>query len=287
MILSPDEPPRIAETKAGLCFSLRLDGAGDCARWAWLADTHVAGDAQAEVRGQYPLRQLQRIVAEVLAAHPQGALVNGDIAWYEGGRADYERFALAAAPIRAAMPLVLGVGNHDRRERMLEAAGYPTRRGPGRLTAVVDQPPFRFIVLDSQIGPEEVGGMLGAAQLAWLNGILAEREPAATVLFAHHPGVSASKGCADFDALVDLAAAHAQVKAIVTGHDHEFLLSQAAGIHLIALPAAGFTFRPEVPTAWVEAAVNREGALLKLRDSGGKLSEHALAWRRKCHIDRS
>ncbi len=279
MILSPDEPPRLTETEAGLCFSLRLSGAGDCVRWAWLADTHIAGDARAEVRGQYPLRQLQRVVAEVLAANPQGALVNGDIAWYEGARADYERFARAAAPIRAAMPLVLAVGNHDRREGMLEAAGYPTRRPAGRLTAVVDQPPFRFIVLDSQIGPEEVGGGIGAAQLAWLNGVLAERKPV-TVLFTHHPGVSVSEGCADFDALLEVAAAHPQVKAIVTGHDHEFLLAQAAGVHLIALPAAGFTFRSEVTTAWVEASLTPEGAVLRLRGAGAGPVEHPLVWRR-------
>ncbi len=281
MILSPDEPPRLAETEAGLCFSLRLSGAGDSVRWAWLADTHIAGDAQAEVRGQYPLLELRRIVAEVHAANPQGAIVNGDVAWYEGGRADYERFALAAAPLRAAMPLVLGVGNHDRREGMLEMAGYPDRRGSGRLTTVVDQPPFRFIVLDSQSSPEEIGGALGSAQLAWLSAILSEQETV-TVLFAHHPGVSASEGCADFDALLNVAAAHAQVKAIVTGHDHEFGLTRSDGMHLIALPAAGFTFRPQAPTAWVEASVSLDGALLKLRAAGDNLSEHALAWRRKC-----
>ncbi len=280
MILSPDEPPWIAETEAGLCFSLGLGGAGDFARWAWLSDTHIAGDQKKKVRQQYPLPQLKRIVAEVLAANPQGTLVNGDIAWREGVRADYERFDRAVAPLRAAMPLMLGVGNHDRRERMLEMARYPARCVPGRITAVVDQPPFRFIVLDSQSNPKEVGGAIGSAQLTWLNGILSEQE-LVTVLFLHHPGVSSSEGCADFDTLLDLAGARVNVKAIVTGHDHEFRLSQSAGIHLIALPAAGFTFRPTVPTAWVEASLNRQGALLKLHDAGGNLSEHALTWRRK------
>lgn len=279
MILSPGAPPRIAATEAGRCFLLTLDGAGDSARWAWLADTHVAGRAGAQVRGEDPVREFERIVAEVIAADPQGAVVNGDIAWREGARADYERFALAAAPLLAAMPAALSVGNHDRREAMLEAAGCPAPRGPGRLTAVVDQPPFRFIVLDSQSSPEEVGGRIGGAQLAWLRAALAEREPAATVLFAHHPGVSASEGCADFDALLAVAAEHAQVKAVVTGHDHEFGLSQAGGVHLIALPSAGFAFHPRAPTGWVEASLSPRGAVLKLRAGGGKPAEYALTWR--------
>ena len=280
MILSPGAPPRIAAAEAGHCFSLTPAGAGDSVRWAWLADTHIAGDAAVEARGQYPLREFRRIVAEVRAANPQGALVNGDVAWREGARADYDRFFQAAAPLRAAMPLALAVGNHDRREAMLAAAGGPALRGGGRLTAVVDQPPFRFIVLDSQSSPEEIGGRLGCAQLAWLRAVLAEREPAAVVLFLHHPGVSASEGCADFDALLALAGEHAQVKAIVTGHDHEFALSQAAGgVHLIALPSAGFAFHPRAPTAWVEASLNPRGALLKLRAAAGKPAEYALTWR--------
>ena len=279
MILSPGEPPQIVETEAGLCFLLSVPNARHgVAHWAWLADSHIAEDPGAHVRDQFPTLHLERIAAEVCGAHPDATLVNGDIAWYEGARGDYEHFVISMAPIRKAMPLVLGVGNHDDRDHFLEIADIRGERVPQRITAIVDQAPFRLIVLDSQKHPEEVGGEIGLEQLTWLRGVLSERE-AFTLLFVHHPGQSSSEGCVDFDELLAVAAEHKRVKAIVTGHDHEFGLSRANDIHLIALPAAGFTFRPEIPTGWVEATLSLGGADLRLHDANGDHNDHTFMWR--------
>ncbi len=279
MILSPTEPPQIVETTAGLCFSLSLpDARHGVAHWAWLADPHISVDPSAKVRDQHPRVELARIVAEVCSSNPDATLVNGDIAWYDGDRGDYEQFAISIAPIRNAMPLLLGVGNHDARDRFLEMADIRLGSAPARINAVFDQAPFRFVVVDSQKHPKEVGGEIGREQLDWLGAVLSERD-AITLVFVHHPGQSSSEGCVDFDDLLELAATHKSVKAIVTGHDHEFGLSRAGDIHLIALPASGFTFRSEVPTGWVETTLTLAGADLRLRDANGGRTEHRVVWR--------
>ena len=279
MILSPGEPPQIVETEAGLCFSLSLPSARHrVAHWAWLADPHIAEDPGAHFRDQFPVAHLERIASEVCGEHSDATLVNGDIAWYAGDRGDYEHFVVSMAPIRNTMPLILGVGNHDDRGHFLEMADIRGEPAPQRITAIVDQAPFRLIVLDSQKNPEEVAGEIGHEQLTWLRGVLSERD-AITLLFVHHPSQSSSEGCVDFDELLELAAEHEGVKAIVTGHDHEFGLSRAGDIHLIGLPAAGFTFHPEIPTGWVEATLSLEGADLRLHDANGGRNYHTLMWR--------
>ena len=210
-------------------------------------------------------------------ARPDGVLVNGDLAWLEGAPDDYGLFRALMQPM-GATPLVLGVGNHDCRENLLANFGGWSDSPPEWLASVVDQPPNRLVMLDSQIGPGVVEGEIGADQLGWLGSLLANAPQRRTVLFVHHPGESTSEGCRDFEALARLAQSRSNVHAIVTGHDHEFSLGRVGDVHLIALPSAGFPFEPGTDCGWIEAGLTADG--LRLRFHGtASASTHRLDWR--------
>ena len=277
MILKPGAPPQVHETDVGLCFACTLPAAAH-PRWAWLADTHIAADQSAEHAGSRPAQQLSRIVEEILDARACGALINGDLAWSQGQPADYRRFDALVRPLCSVMPLVLGIGNHDRRDVLLSILAAARHSVPERLLSITDQPPYRFVMLDSQSSPGEVGGALGATQLQWLDRLLRAEPLLRTVLFVHHPGVSSSEGCRDFDSLTALAQRCRNVQAIVTGHEHSFSLAWAGDVPLVGLPAAGFPFTPQVPCGWIEARLASGGIVLLLHDANG-VGHYRLRWR--------
>lgn len=279
MILTPGEPPQVREVSAGLCYSCTLPATTE-PRWAWLADTHLAADPAAEKFGLRPAEQLDRAVARILAARPCAVVVNGDLAWSSGQAGDYQRLADALRPMAATMPIVLGVGNHDRREVLLAVMAGGGEPAPERLLAVVDQPPYRFVMLDSQGAPGEVGGELGAAQFDWLDRTLQAEPHRKTFLFAHHPGESISEGCRDFDALVRIVRRRPQVQAIVTGHEHFFSLERTGGVHLIGLPAVGCPLVPDTPCGWIEARPLPEALELAFHSTGPP-NRHWLGWRER------
>lgn len=277
MILKPGAPPQVRETKAGLCYACTLP-AETHPRWAWLADTHIAADEAIEHGGCRPAEQLTRIVGEILAARPGAALINGDLAWSQGHAADYRRFDALVRPLRTAMPLLLGIGNHDRRDALLSILDRGRQSAPPRLVSITDQPPFRLVVLDSQSSPKEVGGELGTVQLDWLDRVLRAGPSLRTVLFVHHPGESSSEGCRDFDSLTALARSHRNVQAIVTGHEHAFSLGWAGSVALVGLPAVGFPFTPQAACGWIETRLASDGMDLALHDANG-VGRHHLPWR--------
>lgn len=268
MILGPQAPPVVERLGWGLCFCLDLPPTR-VARWAWLADTHVSADPTANCHGVRPVAQLERFVKEVRASRTSGVLVNGDLAWKSGELGDYSRLADLLQPLRGRYPLVLVPGNHDRRANMLAQLGGMPRRDPGRIAAIVDQPPFRLVALDSVSVEGDVGGEIGTDQLEWLDGLLARTQPRLTFLFVHHPGESTSEGCRDFQDLQAIARSQNTVRAIITAHDHEFAVARAGGHFLIALPALGFPFDPATQCGWIEACCSAEGARLYPR---GRLS---------------
>ena len=246
--------------------------------WAWVADTHINADAGAEYRGWRPAECLERIIREIAAAEPSGVVVNGDISWSVGSTADYVRFRSIVRPVLEAVPFVIGVGNHDRRDNLLAVLDDRQGPEPDWVAAVVSQPPFRFVQLDSQIDPQHVGGEIGDQQLEWLDRELRAEESPRTILFVHHPDESTSVGCRDFDLLAAIAERHRCVEAIVTAHDHAFALERVSRVHRIALPAAGFPFDPQVDCGWIEARHARDGLSLAFHGKDGTRS-YRLAWR--------
>ena len=277
MILGEAASALARQCGSGVYYSCSLpEEAHPC--WAWVADTHINADAGAEYRGWRPAERLERIVGEIAAAEPSGVVVNGDISWSVGSMADYVRFRSIVRPVLETVPFVIGVGNHDRRDNLLAVLDDRQGPEPDWVAAVVRQPPFRFVQLDSQIDPQHVGGAIGDQQLEWLDRELRAEASPRTILFVHHPGESTSVGCRDFDILAATAERHRCVEAIVTAHDHAFALERVSRIHRIALPAAGFPFDPRVDCGWIEARHARDGLSLAFHGRDGTKS-YRLAWR--------
>lgn len=277
MILLPGGPSRSAEHGSGVCYRCTLDSSGP-SRWAWASDTHICGDAGASQRGFEPVRQLERAVAEIRRFQPSGVLVNGDLAWSAGHGDDYERFLDIMRPLAERAPLMLAVGNHDNRGNLLACLADRCDPAPQWLAAVVEQPPFRLIALDSSIDSQTVAGEIGSAQLAWLEDELGAQPSAPTIICLHHPGESTSEGCSDFSALVRLVQRRRCVQAVVTAHDHEYSVGKVGGAHHIRLPAVGFPFDEHTPTGWVATVLGRAGIELQLQGSPSKTAE-CLPWR--------
>ena len=247
-------------------------------RWAWASDTHICGDAGASQRGFRPARQLERAVAEMRQFRPSGVLVNGDLAWSLGHSDDYKRFLGIMHPLAKHAAVVLAVGNHDDRGNLLACLGNRSDPVPQWLAAVVEQPPFRLIALDSSIDAQTVGGEIGGEQLAWLEDELEAEPRAPTIIFLHHPGESSSAGCSDFSDLVRLVQFRRCVQAVVTAHDHEYCVGQVGAVHHVRLPAVGFPFEERTPTGWIAAVLGRAGIELQLQGSGSPAVTH-LPWR--------
>lgn len=277
MILGGFPPARKQTVGGGLVYSCTLPQC-QAARWAWVADTHVRGDIATTHPASAPAQRLERILREIKAIRPHGVLVNGDLAWSEGTRADYRRFSEIIRSLPARTPIVLGVGNHDHRGNLLSVLGGVQDIEAEWLAAVVEQPPFRFVQLDSQLAPGEIGGEIGANQLDWLEHILESGTGLATILFVHHPGESSSTGCRDFGTLVGIAERFSAVRAIVTGHDHRYGVRRIGSVDHIALPAAGFSFEPESDCGWIETALGPRTQEIGFHGARS-YQDHLFAWR--------
>jgi Predicted phosphohydrolases len=112
----------------------------------------------------------------VVSAKPQTIFVNGDLARLEGLPADYQAYKTAIAPLSESAPVGMTLGNHDHRKNFL--ASFPEAlRGQqalaGKYVAVLDQQPIRAILLDSLLFTNQVPGLLGKQQRAWLSEYLA------------------------------------------------------------------------------------------------------------------
>ena len=56
---------------------------------AILSDTHIPADVNNEYRGFKPWENLKRIVPDIIASKPEGAIINGDAARLTGEVEDY------------------------------------------------------------------------------------------------------------------------------------------------------------------------------------------------------
>ena len=254
--------------------------------WALLSDTHIPADAANVYRGFQPVANLKRIVPEIVAAKPQGALICGDVARLEGHTADYHAVRSILKPLSDAMPVAMALGNHDDRQNFLTAFGAAQTGAQAlknRHVLVVEGPAVRLIVLDSLIAPNSTPGFLGKAQRSWLAEYLKSSSDLPTLLFVHHTLSDDDGALMDAPRLFDTVRHVRKVKAIFYGHSHNYAYDQWEGIHLVNLPAVGYNFRDSEPVGWVEARLRGEGAALTLRSFGGNQEKNGktveLKWR--------
>ncbi len=260
--------------------------AGQPTRWAFLSDTHIAGDPEDNYRGFYPYRNLQKAFTQIASDLPEGLVVTGDIARLTGQMEDYENFQKLLLPLVGRQPIYVALGNHDDRAHFLDVFENPAGRRQavkGKHIVTVDAGPVRFILLDSLFSTNQTMGLLGKAQRTWLQRYLPTCDDKPVILFFHHSLRDDDGDLQDLPRLFDIIKPMAKVKAIVYGHSHEYGFSDFEGIHLINLPAVAFNFGDEQPVGWVEARLGREGGEFVLHTIGGNNDQDGrakqLRWR--------
>jgi Icc protein len=280
---------------AGWMAGSRLHGATpavDEHLWALLSDSHVAADRAKEARGTNMAANLAAVVADVLKQprRPAGALVNGDLAFNTGEDGDYAAFVDLVQPLRAGgIPLHLGLGNHDHRERFWAALrDEPSVPRPvaDRHAALVRSARANWLVLDSLDQTNSSPGLLGETQLAWLAKTLDANPVTPALVMVHHNPVPTpdKKALIDEDALYAVIRPRRQVKAYVFGHSHRWKVQEdPSGIHLVNLPATGYVFDTAQPSGWVSARIEPRGMRLQLQCVDARRADHGqtvdLAWR--------
>jgi 3',5'-cyclic AMP phosphodiesterase CpdA len=179
---------------------------------------------------------------------------------------------------RAAAPVYLLAGNHDRRENIL--AYMPgIRQNGGFVQYIVEDLPVRVVALDSVV-PFATHGELCPARLAWLRAALAEQPERETIIAMHHPPFVT--GIPQFDATAlrqidefrEIVAANPQVRRVICGHIHRLIFGNIAQATCIVGPAIGYPFMLTLDPAVKEGFVLEPSAFLLHAWSGGGLMTH-------------
>ncbi|MFN7900590.1 MAG: metallophosphoesterase [Synechococcaceae cyanobacterium] len=250
-----------------------------------LSDPHLLADPRGRCRGVRPLERLQQALrqglAEVRRRGPAAdlLLISGDLCEDEswGGYVRL-RELLEGLPL----PVALLPGNHDRPLYLAAVLGRRAVLAP----ALVPCGAWDLLLLDSH-RPGCVSGWLGAAQLTWLEGLVATLADRGRPLLValHHPPLPIGDPLMDTMLLEDrgpLLATLAplpQLRGLVFGHIHQHWQGWFPGrpeVPLLGCPSTLVPFGPvqPCPLGRPQAA---GGRLLELAPDG-HLGQLLLRW---------
>ena len=216
-----------------------------------LSDLHIMPSADDELKDQRTGDKLRGVIRRIrnMEISPDFFILSGDLA-NDGGEAEYQRLNTLLDELRDfGAPLILGVGNHDRRlpfRRVVlaeEATDESQRYYHSAMFAGL-----RVIMLDSKV-PEAVHGDLDPAQLAWLAEELRQPAPLGNLIAVHHPPVFSTveplnEHCLrNPDALAQTIAGH-HVHAILSGHIHYSHITSFHETISITTPAVAYMIDP-------------------------------------------
>lgn len=256
-------------------------------QFALLSDVHVSGGFFGSMG-----KRLSSAVEQVLSlpVRPQQVLVAGDCAYLTGTNRDYQEYVRRIQPlIDAGLPMHMTIGNHDDRDRFWEA--LPREQADAnqklrRQSSIISTRNANWFLLDSLNKTNTSPGELGRDQLEWLSAELDARPYQPALVMLHHDPVRKGKpgSLSDSEQLLAITRARRQVKAIFFGHTHVWDVAQDySGIHLVNLPATGYTLHMRSFIGWVSCQVYGAGAVLKVHTLDPKHGENgqltSLTWR--------
>lgn len=168
-----------------------------------LSDTHLAEGGKRHATGVDATEALQGLLVDLEPLRDIDAVVvTGDVA-DDGSVEAYTRARemIGAFARGRGVPMIFSTGNTDDRGRFAEVlgSGHLDSDGRDQAVAAIDAPDgeraavsicegLRLVTLDTLV-PGKTHGRLGAAQLDWLRGVLAEPAAKGTVLAFHHPPI--------------------------------------------------------------------------------------------------
>ena len=231
-----------------------------------------------------------------LTVKPAGLILNGDCV-HVGGKEEYGILAEKFGLIKE-LPIHVTMGNHDHRSDFAGAFDQQTKRGKrvlleNRHVSVLNSRHANFVLLDSLTmenpdKPVKGPGILGPDQLEWFESILDALSGKPAIVMFHHnidpsdeylkrsgrkqvivksasPFKGLSGGLEDSDRLLDLLAKKPHVKAVVTGHMHQFRIFKWRKLHFVSLPSVGYTFHTDEPVGWLSMQLRQDGVNLELQ----------------------
>lgn len=260
--------------------------------WALLSDTHIAADRANTQRGIVMAQHFEQVSADVrgLRPRPAGVLISGDLALNSGEAGDYTTLKELLQPLRAAgLPVHLGLGNHDHRERFLATFAEVAKAEQPVATHVVSiirAQRANWFLLDSLEKTLATPGLLGETQIAWLARALDANKNKPAIVVLHH-NLDAKNGnfaLKDTPQFLEVVRPRKQVKACVFGHTHVWRTWQdESGIHCVNLPPVAYIFKAGDPAGWVHAQLERHGMKLGLHCVDPRHPAHGqmlkLGWR--------
>jgi len=219
--------------------------AGDTIRIIQMTDTHLKAFEGGKLLGLDTDYSLQAVIQLAKVEYPQPHLLlgTGDLA--DSGAGDAYRRLVGYFDEVTENHFWLP-GNHDLREVMVDVAGK--RRMPGEIRVGR----WQIVMLDSQL-PGEVGGHLGAAELARLENCLeaGAADGLYTLVCLHHQPVPV--GCdwldeqmvSDARAFFEVLGRFPRVRAVLWGHVHQELDRRQDGLRLLCSPSTCVQFMPQ------------------------------------------
>ncbi len=217
----------------------------ECLRLVQVTDTHLGLEQGDELLGMDTDYSLE-VVLERVRREQSGldlVLATGDLSDCGAGTA-YSRLQAHLAVLE--VPSFWLPGNHDDRDQMVANCGEPAR-----LSSEIEAGAWQILMLNSQ-RPGEVGGEIGAAQLAWLRERLAAAAAGGqfTLVCLHHPPLSIGSAWLDEQQVVDggqllaLLAGFDGVRGLLWGHIHQEFDQLRGHTRLLASPSTCVQFAP-------------------------------------------
>ncbi|MEP5567332.1 MAG: 3',5'-cyclic-AMP phosphodiesterase [Halioglobus sp.] len=222
-----------------------IETAGDTVHLVQITDTHLCAESGGTLLGMDTDRSLQLVIQQVLNERgtPDGVLCTGDLS-DQGALQAYRRLITHLDKIPA--PDFWLPGNHDDRNEMVTAIS-----GSDRLSGELRARNWQIVLLSSQI-PGEVGGRLGAGELARLRSCLqaAEAQGLHSLICLHHQPVAIGSHwidqqmVADADEFWAIIDSFNSVKGVLWGHVHQQIDERRGDIALMASPSSCVQFAP-------------------------------------------
>jgi len=272
-----------------------------------IARHYAANKAAMDKRATVVAENLDRAAKQVNALRelPAGLIVNGDCV-HVGGREEYDLLGRKFSLLET-IPIHVTMGNHDHRGDFANAFRERTKRDhrillENRHVSLLKSRHANFVLLDSLTmqtpnRPVKGPGILGKEQLEWFESVVDSESDKPMIVMFHHnvdPSDKYQKGSSgkevvvesagqfrglaggleDSDQFLELLKSKPHVKAVITGHMHQFRIFDWRGVFFVSLPSVGYTFDAKEPVGWIQMQLQEGGAALELQTLDTKHARH-------------